>query len=139
MLTTPLNFQESLAFESWKQQRPISKNWENLDYKESKIKYILSEKILYHSDGHTLYSICESRDYILGVAMSNDDKNIIIQELKKVKNELEIIFEDGVKEYSIFFRTMNNFQSSISQEELHILLPRMAGEFVSTVIKGIAT
>ncbi len=135
LIKTPLNFQESLAAESWRQKRVISKEWGELKYKDEKLIYFLCERILYPSDGHTLWSICESRDYVLGIAMSNHDKKDVTNELKKIKEELEIIFKKGIKEYSMFFKTIRKFQSTISNNELHIQLARMSGAFTSEFFK----
>jgi hypothetical protein len=131
LIKTPLDFQESLAGESWRRKDPVTKKWGQLDYKDAKLLYFLCEKILYPSDGHTVWSISESRNYVLGIAISNHVKEQIIAELTKILKQIEKIFNDGVNEFSIFFKTMNSIRTRIPTKEFPVLLSRMAGAFVS--------
>jgi hypothetical protein len=140
LMKTPLDFQESLTAESQRSKQNISKKWSELSYVnlDEKLLYVLAERELYPSDGHTAKAISESRNYILGIACSNDNAEEIGEEVFKIEEDVDKIFKEGTKEYSIYFRTIHKFKHSMTDWDKGEL-GKFTGAFMTEVLKNLSS
>ena len=141
LLKTPLDFKESLTAESQRQQRKkISKKWPELSYikLDSKLLYVLAERELYPSDGHTTKALSESRNYILGIACSNDTEKEINDEIKLIEQEIDDLFIAGTKEYSIYFKTLKTFKHDLKNWKPDDW-GKFTGGLLTEVFKGLSS
>lgn len=139
LLKTPLEFEHALSAESWRAKQTVSKEWHELTYSDSKLPYFLAEKIIYPASGHAARAICEASGYVLAVATASDRQRSLITEILKITNDIENIFRQGIKDYSVFFRVIERFKADFDPSNsgpLGRLLGAAAAEFIKTMAQS---
>lgn len=108
IMTKTFSFKKSLAIESYKERKPKSIKLVNLKYINEARDYFSVERRLINSKEATAIVPCKKRDYFLVVVFPKKYDNYLIDEILLIKENLEKLFSDNLKDYSLYFKTMFN-------------------------------
>jgi len=139
IMTAPLPYQKSLAFQAKQIGHPLSLKWKKAKYIEDAEKIFLAEVALYNSEEYTANTICESRGYFLVMACPTEMDKEIFPEVDKVKNSLERYFINGLKEWSPYLKIAKKLSQASDESGVASFIGTVLGKAVSEFLKEISS
>ena len=136
LMTQPVPFPKSLSFEALKQNKVLSIPWKKS--KISKISHFFQASSLFHNfDDYTIYPIFSNkRGYSLSAISTQENQKEIEPIITKSKDSFIEVFQNGMKNYSIFIKSMNSIKTTINDSDSGIFIGKVIGAALDTIAKG---
>ena len=136
LMTQPVPFPKSLSFEALKQNKVLSIPWKKS--KISKKSHFFQASSLFHNfDDYTIYPIFSNkRGYSLSAISTQENQKEIEPIITKSKDSFIEVFQNGMKNYSIFIKSMNSIKTTINDSDSGIFIGKVIGAALDTIAKG---
>jgi len=136
LMTQPVPFPESLSFEALKQNKVLSIPWNKS--KINKKSHFFQASALFHNfDDYSIYPIfSNNRGYSLSAISTQENQKEIEPIIMKSKDSFVEVFQNGMKNYSIFIKSMNSLKTTINDSDSGIFIGKVIGAALDTIAKG---
>jgi len=137
LLTAPLPYKESLAFQAKHAGRPLSLNWKKAKYIGEAENIFRAEVALYDSEEYTGYTLCESRGLYLVIGCPTEIAGEIFPEIRRIEENLTQYFTEGLKEWSPFLKLVKTISHAADESKVAEFVGTVIGNAGPLVIKGL--
>lgn len=132
LMTQPIPYPESLSSEALKQKKILSLPWKSVRFDKSS-NFFQATASLHNFDDYSIYPVfTNDRGYSLTSVFRADNASEITPILDEVKDSLIEVFNKGMKNYSIFIKTIDKLKVIGKDSDISIIIGKIIGSAVST-------
>jgi hypothetical protein len=136
IMSEPLPFKKTLAFESFRQKKPLSLSWEKARFISEAPKIFLAEVLLYKSQEYTAYIIANYRGYYLSITFPSNMLNQILPEIEILKHSLSQHFKNGIKKWSPYLKIVKSISTLPKTQRITDIVGTIIGKAAAEFIKS---